>query len=253
MRVFFILLQKELRSFFMSPIAYIVIALVMLLNGFAFRAAVRALATQPTEGMTLVRLTFDSALFWYSYFFIFPLITMRLFAEEQKMGTMESLLTAPVRTSQVVLSKYAAALVFYCILWVPSVLNFFLFGWVTGEVMLVPEGPLWGSYLILFFMGAFNVAVGCFASSLTSNQIVAAVVAFTFSVLHFLVGFVLFSLRSRLTAEMGEITSYIASAQHLKLFTSGLLDTRPLIYYATFSFVFLFMTHKVLEFRRWRV
>ena len=253
MRAFFILFRKELRSFFLSPIAYVVIALVMLLNGFAFRAGVEALANKPMD-TTLVRLTFDSALFWYAYFFIFPLITMRLFAEEQKMGTMESLLTAPIRTSQVVAAKYFAAVAFYCLLWVPSLFNFTLFGWVTGEAGLVPEGPLYCSYTILFFMGVFNVAVGCLASSLTSNQIIAAVISFTFSVLHFLLGALLTNISSiKYSAKVNEVISYIASITHVTTFTSGQLDTRPLVYYSTFAFLFIFLTHKVLEFRRWKV
>ena len=143
---------------------------------------------------------------------------------------------------------------FYCLLWLPSIFNFTLFGWVTGEAGLIPDGPLFCSYVILFFMGLFNVAVGCFASSLTSNQIIAAVIAFTFSVIHFLLGAILSNIASiKYSAKVNELIAYIASVNHMALFTSGQLDTRPLVYYATFAILFVFLTQKVLEYRRWKV
>ena len=99
MRVFYILLVKELRAFFLSPIAYVVIGLGMVLNGFSFTSAMTKLETSP-QASVLVDYTFNSIPFWLAYFFIFPAITMRLFAEEQKLGTIETLLTAPVRSAR---------------------------------------------------------------------------------------------------------------------------------------------------------
>ena len=141
MRCFFILLEKELRGFFVSPIAYVVIALVMVLNGFSFRAALNILESAPSEG-SIVRWTFDSQWFWMSYFFVFPLLTMRLFSEEKKLGTLETLLTAPVRAWEVVWSKYMAAVIFYCLLWLPSLLNFWLLDKITAGAVEIPGGAL---------------------------------------------------------------------------------------------------------------
>ncbi len=101
MRVFLTLLFKELRAFFYSPVAYVVLALVMIINGFSFRAAIVVLESSPQQG-SIVTWTFNSQWFWLSYFFLFPLLTMRLFTEERKMGTFETLFTAPVQTWQVV-------------------------------------------------------------------------------------------------------------------------------------------------------
>ena len=252
MRTTLILFRREFSAFFLSPVAYIVIALVMVLNGFSFQAAMTVLETAPSEG-SLVTWTFNSRWFWLFYFFIFPLITMRLFAEERKLGTWEALLTAPVRTSQVILAKFGAALAFYLILWIPSAANFFLFDAITGGATELPPGALFGSYLVIFLMGLFHVAIGCFASALTSNQIVAAITCFTLCLVHFLVGMFAVYLGQGMTIEFGEFYFYFATVEHIRTFTSGLIDTRPMVYYVTFTLLFLAFTHQVLEYRRWKV
>lgn len=251
MRCFFILLNKELWGFFVSPVAYVVLALVMVLNGFSFRAALNILESAPSEG-SIVTWTFYSRWFWLSYFFIFPLLTMRLFAEEKKLGTLETLFTAPVRTWEVVWSKYLASVIFYCLMWVPSMLNFWLLRKLTGGAVEIPVGALQGSYLILFFMGLFNLAVGCFASSLTSNQIIAAVVSFTLCLMHFLIG-VFVQVGRNVPEKFVDMVQYISSSDHIRLFTTGLLDTRPMVYYTSLALLFIVLTHQVLDFRKWRL
>jgi ABC-2 type transport system permease protein len=251
MRVFWTLLKKELRAFFVSPVAYIVLALVMVMGGVSFKAALSALETAPSEG-SIVTWTFQAQWFWLSYFFIFPLLTMRLFAEEKKLGTLETLFTAPVRAWQVVAAKYVAAVVLYVVIWLPSLANFGLLDWITGGRVETPAGALKGSYLILFAMGLFNLAIGCFASSLTSNQIVAAITSFTFSILHFLMGVFVLVVGRRVPEAFVELVHYVASVEHIRSFTIGLIDTRPLVYYVSGALLFLTLTHQVVEFRRWR-
>ncbi len=252
MSVFLTLFFKELRSYFYSPVAYIVIAMVMLINGFSFRAAIAVLESAPQQG-SIVSWTFTSLWFWLSYFFVFPLLTMRLFAEEKKLGTWETLFTAPVRTWQVVGAKYFASVFFYCLLWLPSLGNFAIFQWMTHGAAEIPAGALYGTYLLIFVMGLFNLAVGCFASSLTSNQIIAAVVSFTISLLHFLLGIFVLYLGRRVPEAFVDLIYYITTKEHIRVFTSGLLDSRPLVYYSSLAVLFLALTHQVLEFRRWRV
>jgi ABC-2 type transport system permease protein len=251
MRIFWVLLKKELRSFFVSPMAYIILALVMVLNGFSFRAALSVLESAPSDG-SIVTWTFHAMWFWLSYFFIFPLLTMRTFAEEKKMGTLETLFTAPVRTWQVIWAKYVAVVLIYCVLWVPSYFNFVLVDWITVGEVEIPAGALRGSYLILFAMGLFNLAVGCFASALTSNQIVAAIISFTLSLLHFLVGLFVMVVGKKVSDTFVDVVGYFASSEHIRTFTSGLIDTRPLVYYTSLALLFLALTHQVVEFRRWR-
>ena len=113
-------------------------------------------------------------------------------------------------------------------------------------------GALEGSYLILFFMGLFNLAIGCFASSLTSNQIVAAVLSFTLSLMHFLVG-VFIQVGRNVPEKFIDLVQYISSSDHIRVFTNGLLDTRPMVYYTSLALLFIAFTHQVLDFRRWRL
>lgn len=252
MRVLLTLFFKELRSYFYSPVAYVVIAMVMVINGFSFRAAMAVLESGPQQG-SIVAWTFNSLWFWLSYFFIFPLLTMRLFSEEKKLGTWETLFTAPVRAWQVIMAKYGASVFFYCLLWIPSAANFFIFQWMTNNAADIPAGGLAGIYILIFFMGLFNLAVGCFTSSLTSNQIVAAVLSFTVSLLHFLLGLFILFLGRKIPEAFVDLVYYIATKEHIRVFADGLLDTRPLVYYSSLALLFLALTHHVLEFRRWRV
>lgn len=251
MRVFLILLRKELKSFFFSPLAYVVMGFLMLMNGFQFVLSLVAMHSGQRQH-SLVYMTFNTGWFWMSYLLVFPLITMRLFAEEQKLGTIETLLTAPVRTSQFVLAKFGAALVFYCFLWLPSLANFMVFEWVSEESAAYNPGSFYGSYLLLVIMGAFYIAIGCLASAVTSNQIIAAFIAFSLVLLHFFAGF-LHLFATRLPAAIIERVTYTSSAEHMRTFADGLIDSRPLVYYITFTALILTITHRVLEYRKWKV
>ncbi|MBB5031946.1 ABC transporter permease [Prosthecobacter vanneervenii] len=251
MRLFWILLKKELHAFFVSPVAYVVLALAMVLNGFAFRAALSVLESAPSEG-SIVSWTFHAMWFWLSYFFIFPLLTMRLFSEEKKLGTLETLFTAPVRAWQVVGAKYLASVIVYCVLWLPSLFNFKFAHWISAGQVELPPGAIAGAYIILVAMGMFNLAVGCFASALTSNQIVAAIISFTLSLLHFLLGVFIMVVGHKISDTIVEVVNYFAATEHIRIFTAGLIDSRPIIYYLSMSLLFLSFTHHVVEFRRWR-
>ncbi|MGB0775980.1 MAG: ABC transporter permease, partial [Akkermansiaceae bacterium] len=116
MRVFLILFRKEFKNYYLTPFGWVVLALVLLMQGMSMTAALEQLKDAPMLDNFLL-LTLKSPNFWYYFLFIFPLITMRLFAEEEKTGTLETLMTAPVTTAQVVFSKYLAALSFYALLW----------------------------------------------------------------------------------------------------------------------------------------
>src|SRR5580704_17964627 len=132
MRKFFTLLVRELCSYFDSPIAYIVLVFFLLVSGVDFYFQIGYMNQRPLE-YSVQEAFFNSIFFWFSFVLIFPLITMRLFAEEFKLGTIEPLMTAPVRDWQVVLSKFFGALVFYLILWVPTLLYFWVFLRVTNQ------------------------------------------------------------------------------------------------------------------------
>src|ERR1700737_5282740 len=127
MRRLFAFVQREFFVFFYSPIAYIVLVFFLILNGLSFWFSIALLNRAPSEN-TVVQVFFNSAFFWIAYLLVFPVITMRSFAEEFKLGTIETLMTAPVRDWEVVFSKFIGALIFYLSLWLPSLLYFLIFG-----------------------------------------------------------------------------------------------------------------------------
>src|SRR5450631_4357902 len=177
MRKFFTLLSREIRSYFYSPVAYIVLVFFLLVSGVDFYFQIGYMNQRPMQ-YSVQEAFFNSVFFWFAFVLIFPLITMRLFAEEFKLGTIEPLMTAPVRDWQVVLAKFFGALVFYVVLWLPTLIYFGVFQAVTHQSAASSTGAYLGAYLMLLLLGMFYLSVGCLASALTKNQIVAAIICF---------------------------------------------------------------------------
>ena len=244
-----ILLRKELRGFFLSPFGWAVLILVTVMQGWSMSGAMKALQDAPIPE-SLVYIVFHMPQFWFYFLVIFPLITMRLFAEEERVGTLETLLTAPVQTWQLVLGKYLATLCFYLLLWIPSFIQFLLFSLLTDVAPPFSTGSLLGAFSLIFLMGALFIAVGSFASSLTSSQIIAGVVTVGLLFIHYFMGYITVIYGDRFPA--ASLFHYISSSEHLRYFSKGLIDSRTIIYYLTATFFFLFLAHHVLNHRRWR-
>lgn len=247
---FLTLLNREIRAYFLSPVAWVVLFFFLLLTGFNFYAGVAALNRGPSE-VTVVEAFFNTVFFWFGFVLVFPLITMRLFSEEYKMGTIEPLMTAPVRDSQVVLAKYCGALVFYTVLWLPSLLYFLVFTWVTRVQAAGAAGPFIGAYAMLMLIGMFYLAIGCLASALTRNQIVAAVMSFSTITLLFFTGLLTFFILS-VTPALREMTAYFSALEHMSEASRGFFDTRPAVFYLSLTVFVLFLTFHVFQSRRWR-
>jgi len=247
---FFTLLNREIRAFFLSPVAWVVLFFFLLLTGFNFYAGVAALNRGPSE-VTVVEAFFNTVFFWFGFILIFPLITMRLFAEEYKMGTIAPLMTAPVRDSHVVLAKYCGALFFYVVLWLPSLLYFVVFTWVTRLQAAGAAGPFLGAYAMLLLIGMFYLSVGCLASALTRNQIIAAIMSFSVITLLFFLGLLTFFILN-VTPALREMTGYISALEHMGEASRGIFDTRPVVFYLSLTFFVLFLTFHVFQSRRWR-
>src|SRR5881296_1688759 len=160
---FYTLLSREVGSYFHSPIAYIVLIFFLIISGIDFYFQVSFMNQRQVQ-YTVQEAFFNSVFFWFAFVLIFPLITMRVFAEEFKLGTIEPLMTAPVRDWQVVLAKYFGALFFYLVLWIPTLLYFTIFQKLTGQMAGNSTGSYLGSYLMLLLIGMFYLSVGCFAS-----------------------------------------------------------------------------------------
>ena len=142
-----------------------------------------------------------------------------------------------------------AALIFYFIIWLPSAVNFLLFR-ISSTENVNAVGSFLGAYTIILLVGFFNISIGCLASALTRNQLVAAMACFTFCMLHFLIGFVLQDLPVP-ESWQGSLF-YFSTVKHVQIFISGLIDSRQFIYYLSFTILILSFTYNVLEYRKWK-
>ncbi len=238
--------SREFRAYFFSPIAYIVAALLLLVNGGVFWLIVSFLNNPRSQIGAPLELFFGQTIFfWLILLFIAPVLTMRLLSEERRSGTIEVLMTAPVTEGQVVTGKYLAALLFYIFLWLPTVTYPLLLSYYSE----VDWGPVASGYLGVVGIGALFLSVGIFASALTRSQLVAAVLTFAMLIPLFMVGLVenLFNDES-----LRQIFSYLNLWLHMEEFGKGVVDTRRLVYYFSTIGLFLFLAARVLEARKWR-
>ena len=195
---------------------------------------------------------FNSVFFWFAFVLIFPLITMRTFAEEFKLGTIEPLMTAPVRDWQVVLAKFFGAMIFYVVLWVPTLVYFAIFQYVTHQTAAGSFAAYWGSYLMLLLLGMFYISIGCFASVLTRNQIIAAVISFCAITLHFFSGLITFIV-TEVSSTMRQVLGYFSALVQMATLSRGEIDTRPIVLYLTLTIVMLGLTYQAFQSRKWKL
>ncbi len=251
MRKFYTLLSREVRSYFYSPIAYVVLVFFLLVSGVDFYFQISYMNQRPMT-YSVQEAFFNSIFFWFAFVLIFPLITMRLFAEEFKLGTIEPLMTAPVHDWQVVLAKFFGALVFYVVLWIPTLLYFAIFQAITHQPAANSAGAYWGSYLMLLLLGMFYIAIGCLASVLTKNQIVAAIISFCAITLLFFLGLIQFILLY-VSSAMRDLLGYFSALEHMGTFSRGIIDTRPIILYVSMTILVLALTYQAFQSRKWRL
>ncbi len=248
MRSFFTLWRRELAAYFLSPIAYVMMIFFLVVTGFSFWLLTSVLV-QGSAGATIMKELFSSIFFWIAMLIVVPVLTMRLFAEEKRSGTIESLMTAPVTDTAVVLAKYFGALSCFIVMWLPTALYAFILKAFSPLTAPVDLGPMLGGYAGAFLVGALYIAVGLFCSSLTSNQIVSAIVSFALISVAFFSGFITFLATSPLVREIG---AYGSSIAHMLDFSRGAVDTRPVVFYVTTAALMLFATIKVVESRKWK-
>lgn len=238
---------RELRSYFYSPIAYIILTVFTLINGYTFWLIVAALSNPRFGGEgTVMQFFFGGTIFFYIVLSIMAsVITMRLIAEEKRSGTIEVLMTAPVSDTEVIGAKFLSALVFYSILWVPTL----AYVGILKAFSTPDPGPIASGYLGSILLGAMFLSIGTFSSTLTKNQIVSAVLTFIILTLIWTAGFLggIFD-----ATGWAEIISYVNVFRHFESFGRGIVDTRALTYYLSTTLLFLFLAVKVLESRKWR-
>ena len=244
--------DKELRSYFSSPIAYIIIGFFLLPFGVFFYLYLTAFVRQSLQGAQLggpmnvnqqvIRYVLQNAS--VIILFIMPMITMRTYSEEKRSGTIELLLTSPVTDVEIILGKFFGALGLYCAMLLVTLLYMAIL-FVYGQ----PEWrPLVAAYLGLLLMGGAFVSIGLLISSTTNNQIVAGIVSFVVFLLLWIVGW----FAESAGPTMGAITSYMSITEHFDDFSKGIIDTSHVIYYLSLITFGLFLTAKSVDTERWR-
>jgi ABC-2 type transport system permease protein len=254
MKNIWIICRKELRSYFSSPVAYILLVLYAVMFGYFFWNSLGAFVNMAMEAQMegeqfpmnvneqIVRPLLGN--FNVIGLLFIPLITMRLFAEEKRSGTIELLVTSPIRDSEVIVGKWLAAVLMYALMLLATVLDFvslFKYGNPDWKPMAI-------GYLGLLLQAGGLLAIGTFISSLTKNQIIAGAVTFGVCLLLYVLGWV----GQYETATWAQVMSYMSILTHFDSFSKGVIDSRDVIFDATVIFLGLFFTARSMESLRWR-
>jgi ABC-2 type transport system permease protein len=254
MRNIWVICRKELRSYFVSPIAYILFIMFALIFGWFFWNMLGAfvfysMAAQMRGEMfpmnineQIVRQLLGN-MNVIGLFFI-PIMTMRLFAEEKRNGTIELLATSPIRDGEVILGKWLASVLLYGAMLLLTGLNFvFLFKYGNPDWKPVAVG-----YLGMLLQAAAMLAIGTFISTLTKNQIIAGAATFGVCLLIFVLGWV----GGYESSTWAQVLTYMSVTSHMESFAKGVLDSKDAVYYLSVIFLGLFLTARSLESLRWR-
>lgn len=255
MKNILIICRKEIKSYFSSPIAYLLMAIFGVIFGFFFYSATAFFVMRGMESQMMGRgpqpmdvnewvirpLLSNASVIGL---FLIPMVTMRLFAEEKRSGTMELLMTSPVRDWEIILGKYSAGLLMYACVLLMAVFNIsilFFFGKPDWRPILL-------GFLGLLLQGGALLAIGTFISTTTRNQIIAGGATFAACLLLWVLDWV----SAYEQAAWGKVVSYLSVLQHFESFSKGVFDTKDAIYFVTLIFFGLFLTARSMESLRWR-
>jgi len=250
-----IVAKKDMGSYFNSPIFYVVTTVFLVIYSFIFFQILTFFSFQSVQagqfrgmnvGLNLNDMVIEPSFhnMAVTLLLIIPVLTMRSFADEKKSKTYALLLSSPVHLREIIFGKFLACMsvVTMMVLLSSYCIGFLL---VLGE----PEiGPIVTGYLGILLMSGCYVGMGVFASSLTDNQMIAAVIAFGMSLFMWVIGWA----AQAASAEMGEVLRFLSLVEHMQRFLKGIVDTSDVVYYLTFIIFSLFLTHRVLDSERWR-
>ncbi len=228
---------KELKSYFNSPMAYIFLVLFALLNGYFFTNTFFLI------GQSDLRTLFSVVPLVYLFFV--PAISMGLIAREKNLGTMEVVSTLPINDLEFVVGKYLASVTLIVVGLIFTVVHFFTLMSVGTHI---DYGAVLTGYLGLVLVGAFYAAVGTFASSVTDNQVVALIIAMAIVIAFYLMDKLLLFM----PVSVSGVIQYLSAEYHLSNISRGVVDSRNLVYFASVIWLFLALTIRVLEMRKWR-
>jgi ABC-2 type transport system permease protein len=231
-----VLTRRELKSYFSSPGSYIILTLFLLLAGWFFSAALFLANTADLRGLF-------SGVRWI-LIIIVPAVSMRLLAEEKRSGMIEILSTMPLKDWQLVLGKFIPSYILVAVMILLTLIHYFTLA-LLGE----PDfGASFGGYVGMLFMAGVYLSIGLFTSSLTKNQIVAFITAFVIIFVLFLLDKIVIFMPSF----MATFLEFLSTDYHYDNIARGVIDSRDVIYYLSLTFLFLFLTVKSLETRKWK-
>lgn len=243
----FVLTKKEISSFFSSITGYLVVIVFLIINGlfiWVFPGEFNVFDSGYAQLDSLFILA------PWVFLFLIPAVTMRLFSDEKKSGTIELLLTRPVSDFTIILSKYLAGLAIVVFALLPTLVYFLTVYLLASPVGNVDTGGIWGSYIGLFFLAAIYVSIGLFASSITENQIVSFITALLICFV-FYFGFEALSGLPFLSQYDGTIIQ-LGINEHYRSVSRGVVDFRDVIYFLSVILFFQFLTHSVVLSRKWK-
>jgi ABC-2 type transport system permease protein len=248
MRPLWAIAKREVTSFFLSPLAYVVLTAWLLYQGASFWImatwSAMSAGTGGSHDSPLQHFYGGTTLFYIPLLVFVPLLTMRLLAEEHRQGTIEPLLTAPVNEVHLVLGKYLAAMIFWLALWAPT----FIYVIITAQYGSVDWGVIGATFLGLFTVGAYYMSIGLVTSALAKNQMSAAVLAFSVLSALFVSGLMQFL--SQDDASRG-IWEFLSVWQHMSSFSTGLVDSRYLVFEVSVAALGVLLAIRVVETRRY--
>jgi ABC-2 type transport system permease protein len=242
------LLRRELNAYFASVLGYVVLMFFLLVMGVTFAVIVNFLTSRGPTQMTAMKIMFS--MFWLPSLVIVPMITMRLVAEEKRAGTIEMLMTAPVTDFEVVLAKWFGAVTLYTLMWALTGFYVLILRHFSGGTASLDLGPIASGYVGVLVIGQFLIAIGVLASSMTKNQVAAALMSFAVIFLFIIVlNWMTYLFQGGPFAKLFAATS---AFEHMNDFSRGILDLRPVVLYTSGTALVLFVTTRVVESRKWR-
>lgn len=236
--------SRELAQYFNTPLGFIYIDVFLLLTGFFFFELFKFFIAEQASMRSLFQL-----LPWVYLFFV-PAISMRLLAEDKKIGTVEVLMTLPLRDWEVVLAKYLAAFIFLTVALLLTLPLVMVVAQAAAPGVTLDYGPIIGGYLSAILMGGAFLAIGIFFSSLTDNQIVAFILSVVTMAVFLLIG--LPDIAKFFPSALQRFVLNISLVSHFYSVERGVIDSRDILYYASVMFIFLFATIRAVESRKWK-
>jgi ABC-2 type transport system permease protein len=250
-----VIAKRELGSFFNSPVFYIITTVFLVIYSFMFFTMLNYFSIQSMQagqfqgmdiGINLNDMVIEPSFHNMAVILLLliPVITMRSFSEEKKSKTITLLLSSPIHLKEIIFGKFLACLLVVTVMILLSSYSI-VFLLLVGK----PEmGPVVSGYLGLLLMAGCYIAAGIFASSLTDNQIVSAVIGFGFTLFMWIIGWG----ANAAGAGLGDLLKYLSLIDHLESFTKGIIDSSDVVYYLSFIALGLFLTHRMLDSNRWR-